>query len=160
MSATPRLVDPRQPRVGQAVTGTALGLGFVLGWEPVIPAIAGVLALASLGPKANPYAYLFRWVKGPLRLGPPAELEEAAPPRFSNTVGFLFTAAATVAHYAFGATALAWTLAVVVSALALLAAVSGLCVGCELYVAARRVATGGRVRERLTVPAPGAEAGS
>ena len=151
------LVDPRQPRFGQAITGVALGLGFVVSWEPVIPAIAGVLALASLaGPRANPYAYLFRWVKRVFRLGPPSELEEAAPPRFANTLGFLFTGTATVAHYAFGATILAWSLAVLVSALALLAAITGLCVGCELYVLARRVATRGRVRSRVTVPRMGA----
>jgi hypothetical protein len=39
-----------------------------------------------------------------------------------------------------------------VSGLALLAATTGLCVGCEFYVWARRIATRGRVRERLTRP--------
>lgn len=147
------MVDPRLPRLGQAITGIALGLGFVLDWPLVIPAVAAVLAGASLlGPRANLYTYLFRWVKRTLRWRPPAFLEEAAPPRFSNTVGLVFTAVATVAYFGFGAEVLAWTLALVVSALALLAAVTGLCVGCELYVLARRVATRGRVTHRLTVP--------
>jgi hypothetical protein len=150
------IVDPRLPRLGQAITGIALGLAFVLLWPVVIPVVAAVLAGSSLlGPRANLYAHLFRWVKGAFSLKPPAYLEEAAPPRFSNTVGFVFTATASVAYYAFGAEAVAWTLALIVSALALLAAVTGLCVGCELYVLARRVATRGRVSRRLTVPVSG-----
>jgi Domain of unknown function (DUF4395) len=144
------MVDPRQPRFGQAVTGLVLLAGYVLEWSIMIPVLAAVLAGASLlGPKANLYAYLYRGGARLLRLGPPAELEEAAPPRFANTVGFVFLAAASVAYYAFDPPPLggwlAWGLALVVSALALLAAVTGLCVGCELYVAVRRVATRGRV---------------
>jgi hypothetical protein len=46
----------------------------------------------------------------------------------------------------------AWGLALLVSGLALLAATTGLCVGCELYVFVRRLATRGRVAERLTRP--------
>jgi hypothetical protein len=152
----PRLVDPRLPRLGQAITGVALGLAFVLGWPVVIPIVAALLAGASLlGPRANLYAHLFRWVKRTFRLGLPAYLEEAAPPRFSNTVGFLFTATGSLAYYAFEAEVLAWSLALIVSGLALLAAATGLCVGCELYVLARRLATRGRVTRRLTVPGTG-----
>lgn len=151
------LVDPRLPRLGQAITGTVLGIAFLTQWPPAIPLVAAVLAGASiLGPRANVYAYLFRWLKRTARLGPPAFLEEVAPPRFSNTVGFLFTAVATLAYYGFQAEVLAWTLSLVVSALALLAAVTGLCVGCELYVLIRRAATRGRVANRLTVPGTGA----
>jgi Domain of unknown function (DUF4395) len=146
------LVDPRLPRLGQAITGAALGLGFVFQWAPVIPLVALVLAGASiLGRRANLYAHLFRWVKRVFRLGSPAYLEEAAPPRFSNTVGFLFTATASLAYYGFGSEIVAWTLSLIVSALALLAAVTGLCVGCEIYVLARRFATRGRVAHRVTV---------
>jgi hypothetical protein len=151
------MVDPRSPRLGQGITGAVLGAGFVLDLPMVIPAVALVLAGASLlGPRANFYAYLFRWLKRTFRWGPPAYLEEAAPPRFSNTVGFVFTAVSAVAYYGFGAEALAWTLALIVSALALLAASTGLCVGCELYVFIRRAATRGRVAGRLTVPGAGA----
>jgi Domain of unknown function (DUF4395) len=45
----------------------------------------------------------------------------------------------------------AWGLALMVSALALLAAVTGLCVACELYVMGRRVVTRGRVPEKRVV---------
>lgn len=154
--SNPEMVDPRLPRLGQAITGTVLGVAFLTQWPPAIPLVAALLAGASiLGPRVNVYAYLFRWLKRSLRWEPPAYLEEAAPPRFSNTVGFVFTAVATVAYYSFGAEALAWTLAIIVSALALLAASTGLCVGCELYVLIRRAATRGRVARRITVPGTG-----
>jgi Domain of unknown function (DUF4395) len=150
-----RMVDPRQPRLGQAITGVVLLGGFVLDWPPVLPAVGAILAAASLlGPKANLYGHLFRAAKRGLRLGPPRELEESGPPRFANTLGFIVLAVATAAHYAFGASALAWSLGLLVSALALLSAITGLCVGCELYVIGRRLVTRGRIAHRRTAPPP------
>jgi hypothetical protein len=150
------MVDPRQPRFGQAVTGTALAVGYFVGWAPMIPVVGAILAGASLvGSRGNLYSHLFRGLKPLLRLGPPRELEEAAPPRFANTLGFIFLTAASVAYFAFSPPLLggwlAWGLALVVSALALLSAITGICVGCELYVAVRRVATRGRVPAKRVV---------
>ncbi|HEV3474086.1 MAG TPA: DUF4395 domain-containing protein [Actinomycetota bacterium] len=151
MTQPATMVDPRQPRFGQAITGTVLLLGFLAELPIVLPVLAALLAGASLlGPRWNLYAYLYPPVKR--LLGPPSELEEAAPPRFANTLGFLFLTAATFAHYGFGTEGLAWGLGLLVSGLALLAAVTGLCVGCEFYVLARRVATKGRVSRRITRP--------
>ena len=146
----PKMVDPRQPRVGQAVTGVVLAVGFVAGWPQVLPAIAVVLALASLvGGPFNPYVHVYRFAKRALRWGPPHELEEAAPPRFANTLGFAFTTSASILYYPFHLHAAAWALGVLVAALALLAATTGLCVGCEFYVFARRVMGGASSRERV-----------
>jgi hypothetical protein len=153
------MVDPRQPRLGQGITGAVAFAGFLLDVPAVLPALTAILAAASLlGPRANPHVWLFRALRRPGALGPPRELEEAAPPRFANTVGFVVLGAASLARYAFELDRLAWGLALVISALALLAAITGLCVGCELYVWARRIATGGRVRARVVRPveeAPG-----
>ena len=151
----PRMVDPRQPRLGQGITGLVLLIGYLLDVPVVLPVLAAVLALASLGgPAVNPYAWLFRGLRAAGVFGPPKELEEAAPPRFANTLGFVFLTVASVAHYAFEPPLaggwVAWGLGLVVSALALLAATTGLCVGCELYVYFRRLATRGRVPGRLT----------
>src|SRR5438874_1279172 len=97
-----KTVDPRQPRVGQAITGTVLAVGFVAGWPIVMPILAVVLALASLvGGPFNPYVYAYRSVKRVLRWGSPGELEEAAPPRFANTLGFAFLTSATILYYPF-----------------------------------------------------------
>lgn len=151
MSRPATMVDPRQPRFGQAITGTVLLLGFLVELPVVLPILAVILAGASLlGPRWNVYAYLYRSVK--VLLGPPSELEEAGPPRFANTLGFLFLTAATIAFYAFDAVGVAWGLGLLVSGLALLAAITGLCVGCEFYVLARRVATRGRIARRITRP--------
>ncbi len=147
------LVGPRQPRTWQAITGTVLLIGFVLGWPQVLPVLAVVLAGASLGgPATNPYAYLLRAARRVMGFGPPRELEEAAPPRFANTLGFIFLTGATAAYWGFDAHAAAWSLGLLVSALALLAATTGLCVGCELYVVARRIGTRGRTPTKLVVP--------
>lgn len=153
----PRMVDPRQPRLGQGITGGVLLVGFLLDQPLVLPVLAVILAAASLGgPAINPYALLFRGARSAGWFGPPRELEEAAPPRFSNTLGFVFLTAASLAYYlpANPMEQLAWGLGLVVSALALLAATTGLCVGCELYVFGRRVATRGRIAGRITRPAP------
>ena len=150
-----RMVDPRQPRFGQAMTGTVLLVGFVFDWAVTLPIIGSILAAASLlGQKANVYAHLFRAAKRVFRLGPPNELEESGPPRFANTLGFIVLALATWAHYGLEAMVAAWTLGLLVSGLALLAAVTGLCLGCELYVIARRIATHGRIPHRRTSPSP------
>lgn len=149
------MVDPRQPRLGQGITGLALLVGFLLDQPLVLPVLAVILAAASLGgPALNPYAALFRGIRAAGWVSPPRELEEAAPPRFSNTLGFLFLTAASLAYYLPDEPlrGVAWGLGLLVSALALLAATTGLCVGCELYVFARRIATRGRVARRITRP--------
>jgi hypothetical protein len=148
-----QMIDARQPRFGQAVTGVVLATSFVLQWPPAIVAMAAVLTAAAVGgPAFNLYAHAFRLARRAGWVGPPRELEEPGPPRFANAVGSLFLGAASLLLLV-GLPTAAWILAVVVAVLALLAAATGLCVGCELYVAARRVATRGRVRGRHTVPA-------
>ena len=148
---TSNLIDARQPRLGQGITGTLLVLNFVLGLDPVIiPVLAVVMGCASLlGPKFNLYAYLFKALKD--RFGPPKELEEPWPPRFANLLGFVFLTIASIAFYVFDSSVVAWGLGLLVAALALLAAITGLCVGCEFFVIGRRIATKGRVASKLVV---------
>ncbi len=155
------MIDPRQPRLGQGITGLVLLLGFLLEQPLVLPVLAVLLAAASLGgPAVNLYALLFRGIRSAGWIGPPRELEEAGPPRFANTLGFAFLTAASLAYYLPDSpfTGLAWGLGLLVSALALLAATTGLCVGCELFVFVRRLATRGRVSGRITRPAERAAA--
>lgn len=131
--AAPAPIDPRGPRFNQAVLATALLGGFLVDWRPVVPLFAVVLLLgAAFGPRYGPFLLLFAKVVRP-RLGPPRELEDPRPPRFSAALGVAFLAAGTLAFIA-GQAGLAWALALVVAALAALAAVTGLCVGCEIYL--------------------------
>jgi hypothetical protein len=122
------------------VLAVALVAGFLLqdggGWV-VIPVWAVVLFLgAAFGPRVGPFLRLYADVLKP-RLGPLTQLEDPRPPRFAATVGTAFLSAGTLALVA-GLTPLAWALALVVAALAALAAATGLCVGCEIYVLVAR----------------------
>ncbi len=138
---TPAPIDPRGPRFNQAVVATALLVGYLADWRLVVPLVGVVLLLgAAFGPRYGPFLRLYAEVVRP-RLGPPAELEDPRPPRFAAAVGVLFLAASATA-FAVGAPGLGWALALVVAALAGLAAATGICVGCELYLAVARRRTG------------------
>ena len=134
---TPRPIDPRGPRTNQAVLAVALLGGFLVDVRAVIPVFAVVLLLgAALGPQYGPVLRFYSAVIRP-RLGPPATLEDPRPPRFAATVGVVFLGAATAALVA-GAPGVAWGLSLVVAGLAGLAATTGLCVGCELWLLVAR----------------------
>jgi hypothetical protein len=134
----PAPIDPRGPRFNQTALSIALLVGFILDWRPVVPLLAAVLLLGvAFGPRWGLFLRLYADAIRP-RLAPPSELEDPRPPRFAAAVGVLFLAAATVA-FAAGAPGAGWALALIVAALAGLAATTGICVGCELWlVAARR----------------------
>jgi hypothetical protein len=137
-AAAPAGIDPRGPRTNQAVLALGLAIGFLVGWWPVAPLFAVVLGLGvAFGPAWGPVLLAYRHLVSP-RLAPPRELEDPRPPRFAAAVGVVFLVAATVAFVS-GATTLGWVLTLVVAALAALAAVTGLCVGCEMYLWAARL---------------------
>lgn len=132
-----RPIDPRGPRFNQGVLTVALLGGFVADARLVVPVFAVVLLLgAAFGPRYGPFLRLYAEVIKP-RLRPPTELEDPRPPRFAAAVGVVFLGAATIA-FAAGAPGVGWALALVVAALAGLAATTGICVGCEMYVAFAR----------------------
>lgn len=136
-------VDPRGPRFGAALTTVVLavalvlistGLGTVLvAWQALV---FGLGAFVGLG--AQPYGWVFRRFVRP-RLAPPAELEDAAPPRFAQAVGFVFAAVALVALLA-GATVVGTVAVALALAAAFLNAVFGFCLGCEMYLIGKRLA--------------------
>jgi cytosine/uracil/thiamine/allantoin permease len=135
--AAPAPIDPRAPRLNQGVLTVALLAGFLTDWRPVIPIFAVVLLLgAALGPRYGPVLRFFAVVIRP-RLQPPAEMEDPRPPRFAAAIGVAFLGAASLA-LVIGAPGVAWTLSLIVAALAGLAAVTGLCIGCEAYVVLAR----------------------
>lgn len=133
----PKPIDARMPRFNQGVLALALLVGFVFDARFVIPVWGVVLLLsAATGARLGPFLRLYRDVVGP-RLGPPHTVEDPRPPRFAAAVGTVFLGAGTLALAA-GAPGLAWGLALIVAGLAALAAVTGICIGCELYVWLRR----------------------
>ena len=93
---------------------------------------------AGLGVQHTPHAWVFRTRIRP-RLGPPAALEDPAPPRFAQAVGLGFALVGVVAFLA-GATLLGVVATGFALVAALLNAVFGLCLGCEMYLLIRRFA--------------------
>lgn len=133
MAGTPKPIDPRGPRFNQGVLTVALLVGFAAKFWAIAPIFAVVLFLgAAFGAKWGPFLRLYAEVVKP-RLSPPKELEDPRPPRFAATIGTVFLGAATIA-FAAGAGTLGWVLTLIVAALAGLAAVTGICVGCEIYL--------------------------
>jgi Domain of unknown function (DUF4395) len=132
-----RVVDVRGPRFGAWVTTVVLVVALLTGNGWVVAAQALVFAVGAVaGLRYAPYGLLFRLAVAP-RLGPVRETEPEAPPRFAQLVGLLF-AAVGAAGYLLGSPvtgAVATGLALVA---ALLNAATGFCLGCELYLIARR----------------------
>ena len=147
MNTTPRPIDPRGPRLNQAVLTVALLIGFLANFRWVAPIFAVVLFLgAAFGSKYGPVLALYAKFVKP-HLAPPLELEDPRPPRFAATVGVVFLVGATISFLA-SSNILGWVLALIVAALAGLAASTGLCVGCEMYLFANRF-RGGRRRSEV-----------
>jgi hypothetical protein len=137
MSAQPRLVDVRGPRFAASVTAVVLAVALVLGSGVLVAVQAVVFAVGAFaGLRYAPYGALFRAVVAP-RLGPVQEREPEAPPRFAQLVGLLF-AVVGAAGYLLGAPVLGAVATGLALVAALLNAVTGFCLGCELYLIARR----------------------
>jgi hypothetical protein len=129
----PRPIDQRGPRFNQAVLAVALLAGFLFDWRPVVPLFAAVLFLgAAFGPRYGPFLRLYADVIRP-RLAPPRVFEDPRAPRFAAAVGVAFLGLGSLAFLA-GAPGVGWALALVVAVLAGVAAVTGLCVGCEIWL--------------------------
>ena len=130
-------VDPRGVRFSAALTTLVLALVLVSGSGWLLGAQALVFALGSIaGLRFSPYPVLFRLFVAP-RLRPPTEREEAAPVRFSQTVGLVFAVIGTVGYLA-GLTGLGIVATAFALAAAFLNAAFGFCLGCELYTVIAR----------------------
>ena len=138
------LIDVRGPRFSAAITMTVLAVAVILRLEWLVAAQTAVFAVAAIaGLRWSPYGNLFRLLKRRFDLGPPPRVELEGPPRFAQICGLAVASGALVA-FAVGASLVGWVLVGVVLALSSLLALTGLCVGCELYLVAARV------RDRLT----------
>jgi hypothetical protein len=125
------VIDSRGPRTNQAVIGTLALVAVVTGQAWIFGLLALQLGVGlTLGRRwCLPCLLYFEVIQPRFGEGP---LEDARPPRFANMLGFVFLSSAAVLFYA-GAETAAFVLGALVAALALLAAVVGLCAGCELY---------------------------
>ena len=125
------VIDARAPRFAQAVTGLVALSGAVFGW-PLAWAImsAQILMGLTLGRRfCLPCLAYFTLVQPRFGEGP---LEDSRPPRLANMMGTTFLGVAAALWW-LGAPAAGTAVAGLVAFLALLAASTGFCAGCELY---------------------------
>jgi hypothetical protein len=125
------VIDARAPRTNQAVIGMLALIAVTVGPWWLLALLALQLAVGlTLGRRyCLPCLLYFELIQP--RFGEGA-LEDARPPRFANMVGVVFLGAAAIA-YAAGYPTLGAVLGGLVVALALLAALTGFCAGCNAY---------------------------
>ena len=133
-------IDPRGPRFAASLTSVVLALVLVTPTPIAVTLLAlqtGVFGIGAMrGIQHTPYAWLFRSAVRP-RLGAPHELEDPRPPRFAQAVGLGF-AVVGLLGFASGLTAIALVATGFALAAALLNAVFGFCLGCEIYLLLHR----------------------
>jgi hypothetical protein len=130
------VVDPRGQRFAAALTSLVLAVVLLTasGWLLLAQTVVFVVG-AGAGLRVAPYGWLFRVLVRP-RLGPPAELEQEAPPRFAQAVGAVFGAIGTIGFLS-GVGALGYVATAFALAAAFLNAAFGFCLGCQMYLAVR-----------------------
>jgi hypothetical protein len=125
------VIDSRAPRFNQAVVGLVALAAVALGpwWLLALLALQLAVGLTFGRRYCLPCLAYFELVQPRFGEGP---LEDARPPRFANLVGVAFLGGAALA-FSVGLATLGTVLGALVAALALLAAVTGFCAGCEAY---------------------------
>lgn len=125
------VIDARAPRFNQLVVGLVALAGTLLGW-PLLWALMGLQLFLglTLGRRFCLTCVAYFTLIQP-RLGE-GELEDSRPPRLANMIGTVFLLGAAAAWW-LGAPVVGTALGAIVAALALLAAASGFCAGCEIY---------------------------
>jgi len=143
-------IDPRGPRFGAAVTAVVLLVVIFLALVGASVAALTLLAAQTVvfawgtvaGVARHPYGLLYKALLRP-RLGPPAELEDPAPPTFAQGVGLLVALIGVVLGLA-GVPAAVPIAAAAAFVAAFLNAVFDYCLGCQLYLLLVRAGILGR----------------
>jgi hypothetical protein len=134
--------NPVNETSARIVAGTVavlcvLMLAFQQGW--LIPVLAyGFVARTLTGPTLSPLGLLATRVVTP-RLRVTHRYVPGPPKRFAQSIGAVFTVAASLLWFAFGEHSAALALVAVIAVFASLESVFALCVGCRVFYAAMRV---------------------
>lgn len=138
-------IDPRGYRFGASVTLVISVVALLLGANAAGIITMAILALlflpgATVGPQATLQSWVFRKAIRP-RIGPPKETESFRPPRFAQQMGLGFSLLAVI----FGVLTIpvgffVFTGFVVFASF--LNSVFGFCLGCEIYLLAKRATAG------------------
>jgi hypothetical protein len=143
------VIDSRAPRFNQATIGVLSLIAVLTGWHWLVGLLALQLVVGLVVGRRYclPCLAYFELVQPRFGEGP---LEDSRPPRAANMVGAVVLAASALAYFA-GSDLAGTALALLVSGLALLAAATGFCTGCEAYKLGCRL-TG---RPFVSCPIPG-----
>jgi hypothetical protein len=130
-------IDVRGPRFGATLTTVVLAVVLITGngWLLAVQALVFAVG-ATAGVQNSPYGWVFRTLVRP-RLGPPAETEDAAPPRFAQAVGLAFSLIGVIG-YLIGPQWLGMAATGCALAAAFLNAAFAYCLGCEVYLLLKR----------------------
>jgi hypothetical protein len=125
------VIDSRAPRTNQAVVGVVSVVAVATGWWWLLALLALQLAVGlAFGRRyCLPCLAYFEVIQPRFGEGP---LEDSRPPRAANIVGLVVLSLASLA-YGVGLTGAGVALGALVAVLALLAAITGFCTGCEAY---------------------------
>jgi hypothetical protein len=131
-------IDARGPRFGAVITTTVLAIALVTQNKWVLVAQGIVFAIGALrGPQFTPYGLIFKKFIKP-RLAKEAPTEDVRPPKFAQSVGFIFALTGAIGAFA-GLDAL-FTIAVGFAlGAAFLNAAFNYCLGCEMYLLGLRI---------------------
>lgn len=135
-------VDPRGPRFGAVITSTVLAIVLLSTPSTLATVLLSVQTVvfalgAFAGLQFHPYGWIFRKFVRPL-IGAPIEMEDSAPLRFAQLVGFLFALTGLVALLT-SATNVALIAVGFALAAAFLNAAFNICLGCEMYLLGKRL---------------------
>jgi Domain of unknown function (DUF4395) len=125
------VIDSRAPRFNQTTIGVLAAVAVIVGWWWLLALLSLQLVIGlTFGRRyCLPCLAYFELAQPRFGEGP---LEDSRPPRFANMVGAAFLGAGALVWVA-GFDAAGMVLGSIVSCLALLAAVTGFCTGCEAY---------------------------
>ncbi|MFQ5558233.1 MAG: DUF4395 domain-containing protein [Acidimicrobiales bacterium] len=131
-----RFPDPVDEVSARLVAGGVVSLTLVIlvarqPWLIVVLAY-GFVARVATGPTLSPLGQLVTRVVTP-RLSVTPRPVPGPPKRFAQGIGAVLSTSAALAHFGFGATAVASLLVVLILAAASLEAFAGFCLGCRLF---------------------------
>jgi hypothetical protein len=131
-------IDARGPRFGAIITTVVLAVTLVTNNKWLLLVQALVFAIGALrGPQFTPYGFIFKKLIKP-RLSKEAPTEDVRPPKFAQSVGFLFALVGLIGAFS-GADAV-FTVAVGFAlGAAFLNAAFNYCLGCEMYLLGLRL---------------------
>jgi hypothetical protein len=135
-------VDPRGPRFGAAITTTVLAVILLTSPSTLSTSLLVIQTIvfglgAFAGLQFHPYGLIYRKFIRP-RLSAPIELEDSAPLRFAQLVGFVFALVGLFATLT-GASSVALIAVGFALGAAFLNAAFAICLGCEMYLLGKRI---------------------